>query len=108
MTGTELLVAFLMLGFVEAVIKPIAIRVVQWKIVKLGSIAMRYIDANVDKFVHMDRKDVEHYVRQYMEGVTGMKWTDRDLDQIFKLHDCRKVFEANRARDSVLAVIEDI
>ena len=98
MTGMELLVAFLMLGLVEAVIKPIAMRVVQWKIVKLGSVAMRYIDLNVDKFVHMEKKDIEHYVRQYMEGVTGMEWTDKDLDQVFRMHDCRKVLEANRER----------
>jgi hypothetical protein len=87
----DLLIAFLLLGFIEAVAKPIAMRVVKWKIVKYGALAMSFLDSHVKDITDLPPEELEHNLRLYMQAVTGVEWKDEELNEIFRLHDLRLI-----------------
>jgi len=87
----DLFVAFVLLGVLEAIIKPVAIRVIQWKVIKYGALAMSFLDQHVKDFTDLEGEQIENALRNYMEEVTRTEWTDRDLDKIFRLHDMRLI-----------------
>ena len=87
----DLFVAFVLLGVLEAIVKPVAIRVIQWKVIKYGALAMSFLDQHVKDFTDLEGEQIENALRNYMEEVTRTEWTDRDLDKIFRLHDMRLI-----------------
>jgi len=87
----DLFVAFVLLGVLEANVKPVAIRVIQWKVIKYGALAMSFLDQHVKDFTDLEGEQIENALRNYMEEVTRTEWTDRDLDKIFRLHDMRLI-----------------
>ena len=87
----DLTIAFLLIGVIEAIVKPIAMRVIKWKIVKYGALAMAFLDAHVTDITDLPPEELEHNLRLYMEAVTEMEWKDEELNDIFKLHDLRLI-----------------
>ncbi len=87
----DLLTFFLTLGFVEAVVKPIARKWTQRKILAIAPVLLQKLDAILPDLVQSgDGCDLEAKVRAIAEELTGEDWGDADLDPLFQMFDIRK------------------
>jgi hypothetical protein len=86
----DLITAFLILGFAEAVVKPIAKRFVQRKILKYSPIVLEAIDKQMPQLLGAyDGKELEQVVKTKLEGLTGESWNQDELEEVFKIFDIR-------------------
>lgn len=96
MSLIDLLIAFVMLGLVEAVVKPIAKRVVRRKILKAAPVILRAIDAHLPELLTLPSgAALEARVRTIAEQVTGESWAEDDLGPLFELFDLRRAVSAD-------------
>ena len=86
----DLSVSFLLLGIVEAVVKPIAKRWVQRRILRSAPAALELLDRQLPQlFGQLNGKQLQDVVRHKLETLTGEQWSDREIDQVFSLYDPR-------------------
>ena len=91
MNPLDLAIIFLTLGITEAVIKPIAKRVVQRRILKAAPAILRAIDARLPELLALPSGEaLEAQVRTIAEQVTGESWATDDLGPLFTLFDLRR------------------
>lgn len=84
-------IAFAMLGFTEAVIKPIAKRWVQRRVLAAAPLVLKHLDDRLPALLlSTDPEGVESYVRGLFEEATGEDWSTADLNPFFRLFDIRK------------------
>lgn len=83
--------AFMMLGLVEAVVKPIARRYMRRKIIAYAPNVLKVLDQKLPQLLAdgATGADVEAYVRRQLEALTGESWADADVGPIFELFDPR-------------------
>ena len=94
MNPLDLAIIFLTLGITEAVIKPIAKRVVQRRILKAAPAILRAIDARLPELLALPTGEaLEAQVRTIAEQVTGESWATDDLGPLFELFDLRKAIK---------------
>lgn len=87
----NLLWAFVLLGLVEAVVKPVAKRWVQRRILKAAPAILRAIDAHLPELLTLPTgAALESRVRSIAEEVTGESWATDDLGPLFTMFDLRK------------------
>lgn len=86
----DLGIGFLMLGFAEAVIKPIAKRFVQRKILKYSPVLLEYLDKQMPQLLGTySGKELEQVVNTKLEEITGETWNKAELDRLFSIFDVR-------------------
>ena len=91
MNPVDLLIAFVMFGLVEAVIKPIAKRWVRRRIIRAAPVILRAIDARLPELLALPTGEaLEAQVRTIAEQVTGESWATDDLGPLFELFDLRR------------------
>lgn len=84
-------VSFLVLGVVEAVIKPVAKRFVQRKIIKYAPMVYRVIDPMMPYLlVRYSGAELEQIVRQKFTELTGEDWSQTNLEPFWQWYDPRK------------------
>lgn len=94
----DLAIAFLVLGVVEAFIKPIAKRWVQRRLLDATPAVLQQIDALLPELVlSCDGPELESRVRAAFEQATGESWAEADLNPFFALYDIR--LAANKLRE---------
>ena len=94
MNPLDLAIVFLTLGITEAIIKPIAKRVVQRRILKAAPAILRAIDARLPELLALPSGEaLEAQVRTIAEQVTGESWATDDLGPLFELFDLRKAIK---------------
>ena len=94
----DLLLAFLLLGFTEAVIKPIATRFVRRRILGVAPHIFGVLDPIMPELVGtLDGPQLERYVRKKLEELTGEDWQTENLDALFQMYDPRKAASTKRA-----------
>lgn len=87
---------FLTLGVTEAVIKPVAKRVVQRRILNAAPAILRAIDARLPELLTLPTGEaLEAQVRSIAEEVTGESWADDDMGPLFELFDLRRAVSAD-------------
>ena len=85
---------FLSLGITEAVIKPLAKRFVQRRLLAAAPLVLREIDRRLPELIQLPSPDaVEARVQQLAEQATGESWSPHQLDQLFSLFDLRKAIK---------------
>lgn len=93
--AVDLLLAFVGLGIVEALIKPIAKRWVQRRLLAAAPAVMELLDRQMPQLLtQFDGAQLEELVRHRLEQATGESWTGKDVEPIFRLYDPR--ITANR------------
>lgn len=86
----NLLWAFVMLGLVEAVVKPLAKRWVQRRILAAAPAILRAIDAQLPELLTLPTgAALESRVRTIAEEATGESWAEDDLGPLFAMFDLR-------------------
>ena len=91
MNPLDLLIAFTLLGITEAIIKPLAKRFVQRRILKAAPAILRAIDARLPELLTLPTGEaLEARVRSIAEEVTGESWAEDDLGPLFELFDLRR------------------
>ena len=86
----DVTVAFLALGAVEAVVKPLARRFVQRRILSVAPLLFRQLDPLLPGLLQRcTGAELEQVVRQKLETLTGESWTSDDLEPLFVLFDPR-------------------
>ena len=87
----DLAIAFAMLGITEAVIKPVAKRFIQRRILKAAPAILRAVDARLPELLALPTGEaLEARVRTIAEQVTGESWATDDLGPLFELFDLRR------------------
>lgn len=88
--------AFCLLGFTEAVIKPVAKRWVQRRMLAAAPLVLKRLDESLPALlISTSSEGVESYVRELFEEVTGEDWSSANLDPFFQLFDIRKAAGGN-------------
>ena len=91
MTITSLLIAFLTLGITEAVIKPVAKRWIQRRILRAAPVILREVDRRLPELLTLPTgAALESRVRSIAEDVTGESWATDDLRPLFTMFDLRR------------------
>jgi hypothetical protein len=86
----DLAAAFLVLGLSEAVIKPIAKRFVQRRILRAAPLVFAQLDPCLPALLQdCNGAQLEQIVRTKLEALTGESWAGEDLDLLFRLFDPR-------------------
>lgn len=86
----DLLLAFAGIGVMEALIKPIAKRWVQRRLLKAAPAVMELLDRQMPQLLtQLTGAQLEEIVRHKLESVTGESWAGRDIEPIFRLYDPR-------------------
>ena len=87
----NLLWAFVLLGLVEAVAKPLAKRWVQRRILRAAPAILREVDRRLPELLTLPTgAALESRVRTIAEEVTGESWATDDLGPLFTMFDLRK------------------
>lgn len=87
----NLLLIFVGIGLTEAVVKPIAKRFVQRRILGAAPTVLRAIDARLPELLALPTGEaLEARVRSIAEEVTGESWAEDDLGPLFELFDLRR------------------
>ena len=86
----DLAVAFLALGVLEAVVKPLARRFVQRRILSVAPLLFRQLDPLLPGLLQRcSGAELEQVVRQKLEALTGESWATDNLEPLFALFDLR-------------------
>ena len=86
----DLAVAFLALGALEAVVKPLARQFVQRRILRAAPLLFRQLDPLLPGLLQScSGAELEQVVRQKLEVLTGESWVSEDLGPLFALFDPR-------------------
>jgi hypothetical protein len=86
----DLLVAFLLLGLMEALLKPLAKRFVQRRILQVAPLVFSQLDPYMPALLQQcSGAQLEQLVRTKLETLTGESWASDDLSLLFRLYDPR-------------------
>ena len=87
----DLAIIFIGIGLTEAVVKPVAKRWVQRRILRAAPVILRAIDAHLPELLTLPTgAALESRVRSIAEEVTGESWAEDDLGPLFEMFDLRK------------------
>lgn len=97
----DLAVTFTTIGFFEAVVKPIAIKVVRRRILKWAPIVLDALDPVMPEMIsRYNKEELEEIVRRKFEELTGEEWTTQDVAPFWVLYDPRINAEALQTLES--------
>jgi hypothetical protein len=86
----DLAIAFLSIGFAEAVVKPLAKRFVERRIQAAAPIVLAELDRRLPELLETGgRKAIEGLVASQLEAATGQAVRQGDVERIFELFDLR-------------------
>ncbi|MCP9826109.1 hypothetical protein [Synechococcus sp. EJ6-Ellesmere] len=98
----DLLIAFLVLGLIEALVKPLAKRFVQRRILRAAPALFAQLDPFMPAMLQQfNGAQLEQVVRTKLEALTGESWAGEDLSLFFRLFDPR--ITADRALPAAAA-----
>lgn len=87
----EIIIAFLTLGFLEAVVKPVAKRFVQGRILRYAPAVLEAIDPIMPRLMdQFTGAEIEEIVKAQFEKVTGEDWANVNLRPFWDLYDVRR------------------
>lgn len=87
----DLVYGFATLGFIEAVVKPIAMRFVRAKLLKYSPLVLDALDPVMPELIaKYDGQELEIIVREKFEELTGDDWSKENLEPFWRLYDPRK------------------
>ena len=87
----DLALAFGLLGLTEALVKPIAKRLVQRRLLAAAPQLFAQLDPLLPGLLqHASGEELEALVRRQLEAITGESWATSDLEPLFVLFDPRK------------------
>ena len=86
----DLAIAFLVLGLVEAFIKPLARQFVRRRILAVAPQLFTQLDPIMPGLLQTNNgEQLEQVVRQKLEALTGESWATADLEPLFEMFDPR-------------------
>lgn len=88
---------FIGLGVTEAIVKPIAKRWVQRRVIKAAPVVLEKVDSILPELIKLqDAVSVEAKVREIAQELTGENWDNVNIDPLFELFDLRKAVSKKR------------
>lgn len=88
------ILVFIGLGLTEALVKPLAKRFVQRRLLAAAPLVLREIDRRLPELIQLPTPDaVEARVRELAEQATGENWAGADLGPLFELFDLRRAVQ---------------
>jgi hypothetical protein len=86
----DIAIGFLAMGLTEALIKPIAKRFVQRRLLRHAPTLLTYMDQQMPTLLQVYRgQELEQVLRTQLETITGESWAGASLDALFQLYDPR-------------------
>jgi hypothetical protein len=93
----DVVIGFVTLGVIEAVVKPIAKRFVQRKVLRYAPILLEYLDRQMPQLLgQYSGAELEQIVNAKLEELTGETWNKAELDQVFGIFDVRVTADRTR------------
>ncbi len=100
----DLAAAFLLLGLGEALVKPIAKKFVQRRILRVAPLVFEQLDPFLPALLQRcSGAELEQIVRTRLEALTGESWAGEDLSLLFRLFDPRAA--ADRASQGLTSAV---
>ena len=94
----DLALAFVLLGLSEAVVKPIAKRLVQRRLLAAAPLVFEHLDPLMPGLLrYCSGAEVEGVVRRQLEAITGESWASEELGPLFALFDPRAAADRTQA-----------
>lgn len=94
-------IGFVILGFVEAVVKPIAKQFVQRKILTYSPKVLEWVDKKLPQMLtEYNGEQLEQVVRLKLEEITGESWSKAEMNEVFSLLDVRVTADRLGGKDS--------
>ena len=94
----DLALAFGLLGLSEALVKPIAKRLVQRRLLAAAPLVFEHLDPLMPGLLRCcSGAEVEGVVRRQLEAITGESWASDDLGPLFALFDPRAAADRTQA-----------
>ena len=88
--GFSLVVSFVLLGLVEALIKPAATYLVRQKLIRWTPVVLYYVDQVFPELItSCSFEDLDQIVRMKFSELTGEDWSDTNLDYFWEMYDPR-------------------
>lgn len=89
-TAIDLLIGFLALGLAEAVIRLLAKRWIERRLMRWAPTLFNFLDHQMPSLLQAYRgPELEQVLRTQLEHLTGESWADQSLDPLFRLYDPR-------------------
>ncbi len=86
----DVIYAFVLLGVVEALIKPLAKRFVERKLIRALPLVFDALDPIMPELLRQyTAAELEDIVRAYLTKFTGDDWSGRNVDAFFERYDPR-------------------
>lgn len=96
----SLFISFILLGLVEAVIKPAATYWVRRKIIRWTPVVLSYVDLVLPDFLlSSGPEDLDQLVRTKFSELTGSDWSTANLDYFWQTYDPRVTLSKLNSRD---------
>lgn len=94
----DFLIFFLVLGLVEAVVKPIAYVYTKWKIVKVAPYILDQLDFIMPEMIREKTgAEIEEFLRNFLSEKTGEDWKQNEIDFFFtRFYDVRAAADKNK------------
>lgn len=90
-TAIDLLIGFLAMGLIEALIKPVAKRWTQRRLMRWAPTLLNFLDHQMPTLLQAYRgAELEQVLRTQLENLTGESWATDDLGPLFELFDLRR------------------
>lgn len=87
----EFAVFFVALGFTEAVLKPLAVKFTQRRLLAAAPAVLKLVDPLMpDMLKNCSSEELDAKVRSFFEEVTGTDWSKTDLTEFYRMYDVRK------------------
>ena len=89
-TAIDLFIGFLAMGLTEALVKPVAKRWTQRRLMRWAPTLLNFLDHQMPTLLQAYRgAELEQVLRTQLENLTGESWAEQSLDPLFRLYDPR-------------------
>jgi hypothetical protein len=103
----DLLFTFLLLGLMEAFIKPLARTFMQRRILQVAPLLFSQLDPVMPALLQQcTGAQLEQLVRTKLEALTGESWASDDLSQLFRLYDPRRAADRVAPQPPLIAAAQ--
>lgn len=92
-----IVIAFVLMGFIEKVAKPISMMYTKWKILKVAPVVLDALDPIMPEMIREKTgAEIEEFLRNLLSEKTGEDWSARNIESFWKLYDVRAAADRNK------------
>lgn len=97
----DLIISFLLLGLIEALIKPMARTFVRRRLVSVAPAVLERLDSSLPVVLgRASGEEIENYTRRVLYELTKEDWSNTNIEPLFQQFDIRRAADALISKNS--------